>query len=80
MSIIEVLLLVIGLVAGFIAYRAHADHLTFKQEATADLTKLEGEYKVAVAAVEARVKAIEAKFTTPAPAVVAPAPVVPPVA
>ncbi len=70
-SIIEVIIGAVALLAGFIAYRAHQDHLSFKAEATKDLAAVEATAKADLAALESRVRSLEAKVisvVTPAPA------------
>ena len=64
MTIIEVVLLVLGVVAALIAIQAHRDHLSFKDEAKKD-----------IAALESEVAALKAKYSAPAASV---PPVAPP--
>jgi hypothetical protein len=71
MSLIEFILIVAVLLAGFIAIQAHKNSTTFKAQAKTDLDKVEADLSADLAAFKAKVAAKEAAAklaaTPPAP-------------
>lgn len=65
MSIIEVILGLVAVVALVIAFFAHKDHLSFKAEAEKDLAVVKTDATNALIALEARVRALETKAVAP---------------
>ncbi len=72
MTIVEVIIALVAVVALVIGFFAHKDHISFKAEAEKDLTAAKADFAKVVADIEARLRALEGKAATPvvAPAVV----------
>jgi hypothetical protein len=78
MSIIEIVLLGLGLVAAFIAYQAHKAGVSFSAQASTDLATAKADVTADVHALELRIVALEGKVAAAiAPKPTAPAPATP---
>ena len=76
MTLIEIVLLVVAVLAGLLAYQAHKNGLSLEAQAKADVATAKADVTAAVHALELRIVALETKakaaVTAPAPSPTAP--------